>query len=133
MDLKAIRQELGISQVRFAELLAVSPRTVQSCEQKWRNPSSSVQKTALLLLMVHRNRSRFGQHVCWEKTGCPEDLRHSCIAFWSRQGHLCWFLTGTSCGGERSDTWAEKVARCAECEFFKGLLHGDIPFGKNDP
>ena len=128
VDLKAIRGELGLSQVEFAELLAVSVRTVQSCEQRWRNPSANVQKAALLLMMVYRNQADFGHQSCWESSHCATELRDHCIAFWSRQGHLCWFLTGTICGGQRTNSWKEKLERCAKCEFFRKLLHDDIPF-----
>lgn len=39
----AIRVKVGLSQERFAELLGVSPRTLQDWEQGRRNPSGSAQ------------------------------------------------------------------------------------------
>ena len=55
IDLKAIRQELGLSQAQFARLLGFSVRAIQSCEQGWRKPGASLERSALLLLMANRN------------------------------------------------------------------------------
>lgn len=127
LDLKAIRTELGLSQVEFATLLAVSPRTIQSSEQRWRKPSASVEKMALLLLLAKRNGTTFGSHTCWEQTDCPEEMRHGCMVHWSHQGHLCWLMTGTECKGVRANNWAEKLEMCQTCEFFDVLLKGTLP------
>ncbi len=126
-DLKAIRTELGLSQARFAALLGVSPRTVQSSEQGWRQPSDGLEKAALLLLMAHRNGRQLSSHVCWQATDCEGERRDECIAYRSGQGHLCWFLTGTLCQGMRLQTWQQKLQLCRECEFFDRLLSGERP------
>lgn len=34
-------------------------------------------------------------------------------------GRLCWALTGTLCGGKVQGTFAQKLANCLECEFYK--------------
>jgi len=34
-------------------------------------------------------------------------------------GRLCWALTGTFCGGKVQGTFAQKLANCGECEFYK--------------
>ncbi len=127
LDLKAIREELDLSQADLAMLLGVSSRTIQSCEQAWRKPSPALEKAALMLLMAHRNGNRFGQRACWTATNCPRELRKGCMAYLSRQGHLCWLMTGTQCKGLRLRTWADKVSLCQECDFFRRLLKGKIP------
>ncbi|MCO6439570.1 MAG: helix-turn-helix domain-containing protein [Nitrococcus mobilis] len=42
-EIAAIRVNVGLSQERFAELLGVSPRTLQDWEQGRRNPTRSAQ------------------------------------------------------------------------------------------
>lgn len=42
-EIAAIRVKVGLSQERFAELLGVSPRTLQDWEQGRRNPTGSAQ------------------------------------------------------------------------------------------
>ncbi len=132
VDFAAVRRELGLSQTEFAALLAVSPRTVQSCEQGWRKPSPAVEKSALLLLLSSRNGPRFRDRTCWNVVDCPPHVRQGCLAYLSRQGHLCWFLTGTICQGERQDTWREKISICLQCIFFKGLLQGNFPSSEQE-
>lgn len=34
-------------------------------------------------------------------------------------GRICWALTGTLCGGKVQGTFAQKLANCCECEFYK--------------
>ena len=118
-----MRQELGLSQTELADLLGVSPRTVQSCEQGWRHPSPALERLALLLLIAFRQGSQFGAQACWKATRCESATRDRCLAFLSRQGHLCWFLTGNACRGQRFRSWAEKKRACAGCDFFQRLLH----------
>ena len=48
----SIREATGLSQARFAQLLGVSPRTLQEWEQGRRAPSGAART---LLLMAHRN------------------------------------------------------------------------------
>ncbi len=126
-DLKAVRAELGLSQAELAALLGVSARTVQSCEQGWRHPGSALEKSILLLLMACRQGESFGSHLCWEATDCAPDVRNGCLVYRSRQGHLCWFLTGNICKGRRLRNWPDKKAVCGECEFFRILLRGKMP------
>lgn len=127
LDIKAIREELGLSQSDFAGLLSVSHRTIQSCEQQWRKPSSSLEKAALLLLMGVRNGKSFAKQTCWKETNCERSIRDECITYWSRQGHLCWLMGGTLCKGVRLKCWSEKLAICLECGFFLDLLIDGLP------
>ena len=48
----SIREKTGLSQARFAELLGVSPRTLQDWEQGRRAPSGAART---LLLIAERN------------------------------------------------------------------------------
>ncbi len=127
LDIKAVREELDLSQSEFADLLGVSHRTIQSCEQEWRKPSASLERATLLLLMAHRNGKSFGKTVCWKETDCLRERRDNCMAYLARQGHLCWLLTGTLCQGIRLRNWPDKLALCLKCDFFHQLLNGEIP------
>jgi len=122
VNLRAIRDHLALSQSEFAALLGYSPRAVQSCEQGWRQPSPALEKAALLLLISHLNGPQFSDFSCWDTKECPADRRDKCIAYRARQGHLCWFLTGTLCGGERLQDWPEKREHCFRCSFLRGML-----------
>jgi len=127
LDLKAVRNRIGLSQSEFADLIGVSLRTVQSCEQGWRNPSPAVEKAALLLLMARRHGSEFSAHTCWESVRCSEGERHGCLVYKTRQGHLCWLLSGHICKGLRLHSWEDKMKLCTECDFFQELLPGGFP------
>ena len=127
LDVKTVREELGVSQAELAVLLGVSPRTVQSCEQGWRKPSSALERSILLLLMAWRQGDRFGSEVCWETIDCSQDLRQRCFVYRSRQGHLCWFLSGNACRGLRLRNWQDKKKMCGECAFFWRLLGTKMP------
>ena len=121
---------MGLSQSEFADLLGVSPRTVQSCEQGWRDPGPAVERTALLLLMAHHHGSDFVGHSCWATLQCSRPEREECLVYRTRQGHLCWLLTGHICKGVRLRSWEDKKALCSECEFFQILLPQGIPTRK---
>ncbi len=36
-------------------------------------------------------------------------------------GRCCWALTGTLCGGKVQGTFAQKVANCLACDFYKAV------------
>jgi len=127
-DLKALREELGISQVTLASYLGVSVRTVQSCEQGWRCPGEAVKKALLLLLITHRRREELAQLHCWDYIQCLEGQRERCFIYQSRQGHLCWFLLGNQCAPEPNRGWKEKREMCRRCTFFQTLVRpADTP------
>ncbi|MGC9320314.1 MAG: helix-turn-helix domain-containing protein [Armatimonadota bacterium] len=123
-NVAAIREELGLTQLELADLLGVSPRTVQSCEQGWRQPSAALEKTLLLHLMISRRGAALCETPCWEHIECSQEARERCPVYRSRQGHLCWMLTGNICcsQGERVEDWEEKKEICRECSFFQRLL-----------
>lgn len=125
-DLKAVREELRLSQSELAALLGVSPRTIQSNEQGWRKPSPALEKSILLLLIAWRHGKDFSSQVCHNIVDCDPKTRNQCLAYRSRQGHLCWFLTGNVCNGMRLYNWQDKKRVCGECLFFQTLLRGKV-------
>lgn len=127
LDLKAVREEVGMSQREFAALVGVSPRAIQSCEQGWRKPSALLEKQALLLLIAHRGRSGLAGLRCWEYNNCSDEYRPGCLAYRAQLGYLCWYLTGNVCLGRRHRNWEEKHACCMDCAFFKSLIGGSLP------
>ena len=127
IDLKAVRSTLGLGQSEFAGMIGASLRTVQSCEQGWRNPGPAVEKAVILLLMAHRHGADFSAHSCWDSVQCSEGERQGCLVYKTRQGHLCWWLSGHICKGMRLRSWEDKKKLCSECDFFQELLPGGFP------
>jgi len=125
LSVKAIRERLGLSQAEFAQLLGFSTRTIQSVEQGWRRPSSALRRMALLFLVAHLRGPDLAAVRCWEQKACSPQLRKTCMAYRARQGHLCWFLTGTLCGGKRLRDWNEKEKLCRPCPVFRRLTGQD--------
>jgi len=128
IDLRAVRDRIGLSQSGFADLMGCSVRTVQACEQGWRNPSPGVEKSAVLLLLAKRHGLEFRSKACWDVLGCSKDKRDSCLVYQTRQGHLCWLLSGNICRGKHLRTWKDKKETCTNCSFFKELLPDGLPF-----
>lgn len=131
LNLRAMRLELNMSQSELARHLCVSPRTIQSCEQGWRQLSPALERTALFLLMIFRNGSELGARSCWEETSCPPSQRDACITRRTSQGHLCWFLPGSLCKGASPATWQDKMGICLSCPFLKELFRGEIPLTRD--
>jgi DNA-binding XRE family transcriptional regulator len=122
INIKAIRQELGITQAELAQLVGFSLRAIQSCEQGWRHPGPALEKLVLLLLMAHRNGGSTPTFRCWEVNECDVEHCRQCITFRTGQGHLCWFLSGTLCGGNAEHDWEQKRPTCIKCKLFRMLL-----------
>lgn len=114
-----LRRELGLSQSEMSDLLGVSARAVQSWEQGWRKPSPAMVRALLLLLFASRLGERFGTLLCWDIAQCSESSRQRCLAHKSGQGHLCWFLTGNLCRGQRLKPWSRKMEACWDCVVFR--------------
>lgn len=121
IHLKAIREELGLSQAQLAALVGFSKRAIQSCEQGWRHAGARLEKAVLLLLMSHRNPEGIHADPCWEVMDCPPDRCDRCITFRSRQGHLCWYLSGTLCASGGPE-WDSKRPICVSCRIFRRLM-----------
>ena len=122
ISVREIRAEMGLSQSELGGLVGISNRAIQSYEQEWRQPSELVERMLLLLLVAHRNGARLSRCRCWEETECSPGVRKRCIAYVARQGHLCWFLTGTMCKGQRQESWSDKLRLCLDCGFMQALL-----------
>ena len=122
-SVRRIRDEMGLSQSELASLVGIGVRAIQSYEQKWREPSEMVKRTLILLLVAHRNGPKLSVMRCWEQTGCSPRVCEKCVAYATRQGHLCWFLTGTICKGKRHRNWTEKMQVCLDCSFLQRLLN----------
>jgi hypothetical protein len=64
---------------------------------------------------------------CWEfkkcehKTSCPAftEKRANGIHGGMNGGRACWAIAGTYCGGEIQGEYAQKLADCIECDFYK--------------
>jgi DNA-binding transcriptional regulator YiaG len=123
MDVRTIRAELGLSQSELAAMAGMSVRAVQSYEQGWRCPSDMVRRVLLLLLIGQRNGDKLTSIRCWEQKNCLPEIRNRCIAYVTRQGHICWFFTGTLCEGKRKASWSDKISACMECSVMQILLH----------
>ncbi|MFC1499662.1 helix-turn-helix domain-containing protein [Candidatus Zixiibacteriota bacterium] len=132
INLKAIRKELDLSQTELASLIGVSERTIQSCEQGWRNPGQAVEKAAVLLLLARRHGPVLDEHQCWVSINCSDEERSNCLVYQSHQGHLCWLLSGNLCRGRSLKTWRDKKENCFECPFFSELLPGGVPMLTTD-
>ena len=122
MTVREIRAEMGLSQSELAGLAGISTRAIQSYEQAWRQPSELVERMLLLLVVAQRHGARLSRFRCWEEKACSPDVRETCIAYVTRQGHLCWFLTGTKCEGQRQESWSDKLRLCLDGSFIQGLL-----------
>ena len=122
LDLKVVRQELGLSQAALARLVGFSVRAIQSCEQGWRKPGAALERSTLLLLMAHRHENGLADVRCWETMNCPPARREECITYRSRQGHLCWFLNGTLCTDTKLQDWESKRPVCLNCPLFQMLM-----------
>ncbi|OGO35575.1 MAG: hypothetical protein A2147_00975 [Chloroflexi bacterium RBG_16_57_8] len=122
VSVREIREELGLSQSELAALAGIGSRAIQSYEQEWRQPSDMVQRMLLLLLVSHRNGAELSRFRCWEEKECLPTVRERCIAYRTRQGHLCWYLTGTLCEGQRRKSWSDKLQTCLACSFMQDLL-----------
>ena len=120
VSVREIRAEMGLHQSELAGLVGIRSRAIQSYEQEWRRPSEMVER--MLLLIAHRRGAGLSRCRCWEQKACSPAVRAQCIAYVTRQGHLCWFLTGTLCEGARQRTWSDKLRLCLDCGFMQDLL-----------
>jgi DNA-binding XRE family transcriptional regulator len=113
-----IRHLLGRTQEKLAQLLCVSPKTVQSLEQGWRNIPPYVERELMLLLSVKTSGDK-STKCCWEIINCPSDWRDNCIVWELQAGHLCWYLNGTFCQGKNQESWRDKIQLCRECDVLR--------------
>ncbi len=52
---------------------------------------------------------------------CPSsiDVKANGLNGGRNGGRICWALTGTLCGGKVQGTFAQKLANCMDCEFYR--------------
>lgn len=55
---------------------------------------------------------------CWEFKNCGRDKSKDCPAY-PNNGTNCWRVAGTMCGGKVQGTFAQKLANCMECDYYK--------------
>ncbi|MCL6471465.1 MAG: hypothetical protein K6T91_01425 [Firmicutes bacterium] len=55
---------------------------------------------------------------CWEFKNCGRDKTGDCPAY-PNNGNECWRVAGTMCGGKVQGTFAQKLANCMECDYYK--------------
>ena len=111
-----IRHYLGKSQVEISELLCISPGAVKSYERGVSKIPAITERQMLFLLF--NKVSPVKMRPCWQIKKCPSKVKDRCPAWELRAGHICWFITGTVCGGEAQENWDEKINICRECEVF---------------
>lgn len=120
-EFSEIRHELGKTQAQMAQLLCTSLKTIKSFEQGWRNIPTHIERQALFLLGSMKSQNK-EQRTCWGLKGCSLERRRNCPAWEFQVGHLCWFINGTICHGEKKQSWQEKMKVCRQCEVFQLLI-----------
>jgi len=55
---------------------------------------------------------------CWEFKKCGRDKTGDCPAY-PNHGKECWRIAGTMCGGKIQGTFAQKLANCMDCDYYK--------------
>ena len=118
---RRVRSELSVTQNEMAHMLGLSEKAIQSYEQGWRHAPESVQRLLNVVHAAHHTRKRGETIACWEQKHCPPSVRKHCAAFQTRQGHLCWLLTGAHCGGQEMSSYEEKTAACHRCKVYRRL------------
>lgn len=111
---------MGLSQQAFANLLGMSLKAIQSYEQEWRPIADHVERQVLYLFAKHLGLKQKTAN-CWEIRKCDPGICAKCPARLYGNGHSCWFVTGTLCGGDDKGSWGEKMKVCRECVVFQPL------------
>jgi DNA-binding XRE family transcriptional regulator len=120
-EFSQVRRHLGKTQKQMAQLLGVSPKTVQSFEQGWRKIPAHAERHSLLLLALKRS-SVLGNRPCWRIKECPAETRRNCPAWEFGAGQMCWLINGTVCQGKVQRNWTKKMEICRKCEVFRSAL-----------
>ena len=115
------RHYLVITQSQLARLLCVSPKTIQSYEQGWRNIPISIERQLLFLLSMKKSLDKRAR-PCWEINNCPREWRRSCAAWKFKAGHLGWFINGTFCKGNSTNSCEKKMQLCHQCKVFRSIF-----------
>ena len=121
-EFRRVRRELNVTQGELAHILGLSAKAVQSYEQGWRRPPDSIRRLLMVVFVSHRLWTRRHTIACWEQKRCPREIRKECRAYQVRQGHLCWLVTGTKCGGIDLRDCDKKREACQKCAVYKHLV-----------
>ena len=121
-----IRRYLRKSQSQLAQLLCISPKTVQSFEQGLRHIPPNIERQMQLFLSMKRISSHEPIKPCWEIKNCPSEWRAKCFVWELKAHNLCWFINGTFCQGRMQENWAKKHELCQQCEVYKSLVPENI-------
>jgi len=57
---------------------------------------------------------------CWEFKNCGKEKTGDCPAY-PKSGDECWRIAGTMCGGTVQGSFAQKLANCMECDYYKAV------------
>ncbi len=121
-----IRRALKKSQGQLADILCISPKSIQSYEQGWRNIPAHVEREMLLLFSLKINNGKTGEKPCWTIKNCSDEWKAKC-AVWELQTSIsCWYMNGTYCQGEYRKTWKEKIKLCRQCDVLQSSFSGCI-------
>lgn len=69
---------------------------------------------------------------CWELKQCGREQGGAKAAqlgvcpAWPDHGRDCWAIAGTLCGGVVQGTFAEKLGNCQTCQFYQGVMSGEL-------
>lgn len=121
-EFSKIRNQINKTQKELALLLGISKKTVESYEQGFRNIPVNIERI-LYYILFKLNIGTFDQkRLCWEEKECPPSIRNECIAWITKEGDFCWFLTGNSCRHEQSINPGTS-SNCFQCSYFKNKLN----------
>lgn len=123
-DFRRLRDRINATQQELADMLGLSTKAVQSYEQGWRNPPAPIRRLLNVVSVALGDRSGAAKKMCWQVKRCPTKTRKDCRAYRTRQGYLCWLVTGTRCNGMALRNCAEKEAACRECPFYIRFVRG---------
>ena len=121
-EFSKIRRQINKTQKELALLLGISKKTVESYEQGFRNIPVNTERI-LYYIFFKLNIDKFDQKkVCWDEKDCPASIRNECIAWITKEGFFCWFLTGNSCRREMTNP-SSSNQNCFQCSFFRNKLN----------
>jgi len=123
-EFSEIRHQLGKTQAQMSQLLCISLQAIKSFEQGWRKIPINIERQTLFLLASKKAQSK-RQKSCWALKKCSLKTRRNCPAWEFKIGHLCWFINGTICRGEKQEGWQEKIKMCRQCGVFMSIFDPD--------
>ncbi|MCG6909293.1 MAG: transcriptional regulator [Deltaproteobacteria bacterium] len=120
-EFSVLRKHLKKTQKEIAQLLGTSLKAIHSYEQGWRNIPPGVERQ-MLFLLANRRGNKIPRKSCWVVNNCPPKHKEKCPAWEFQCGKMCWFVSGTICGGEPEENWESKMKRCRACDILKEII-----------